>query len=338
MEAAVFAFQYSLPVICVDACTIKCPHVSAVLMTATFETTDGRLLTMCYGTAPSESNQSWSFFLLNLRQALQKYCHSLRSYDQVVFMSDRHKGILNGVSTHFPSSKHLYCIFHLLLNLSRRSMRKSLFFDAVEAINQRVFFLACSALPHTQELSSLMRIPEHWSRFAIYEDECKRYGVRTNNWAESQNNALMKQRSGPVLFVLLNAFKYTTEKVSECRTRALSYRENPTHRITPFAQDIYCSNKILSKDCILQDGVGEKWRVMEKSNLFEVDASNMDSVTCTCHRFFDEGIPCQHIILVLRHLRKENLAPSLIDHIYDKSLFELAFPDDLPFSPDDMDR
>ena len=148
----------------------------------------------------------------------------------------------------------------------------------------------------------------------------------------------MKQRSGPVLFVLLNAFKYTTEKVSECRTRALSYRENPTHRITPFAQDIYCSNKILSRDCILQDGVGEKWRVMEKSNLFEVDASNMDSVTCTCHRFFDEGIPCQHIILVLRHLRKENLAPSLIDHIYDKSLFELAFPDDLPFSPDDMDR
>ena len=122
VEAAVFAFQYSFPVICVDACTIKCPHVSAVLMTATFETTDGRLLTMCYGTAPSESNQSWSFFLLNLRQALQKYCHSLRSYDQVVFMSDRHKGILKGVSTHFPSSKHLYCIFHLLLNLSRRSI------------------------------------------------------------------------------------------------------------------------------------------------------------------------------------------------------------------------
>ena len=62
VAAAVRAFQYSFPVISLDACTIKCPHTCAELFTATFETTDGHLLTMCFGTAASENKESWSFF------------------------------------------------------------------------------------------------------------------------------------------------------------------------------------------------------------------------------------------------------------------------------------
>ena len=62
ISAAVTAYHYSIPVISVDACTIKCSHIRAVLMSATFQTTDGHLLSMCFGTAPSESNESWCFF------------------------------------------------------------------------------------------------------------------------------------------------------------------------------------------------------------------------------------------------------------------------------------
>ena len=84
-SAAVAAFQFSLPVICLDACTIKCPNMRAVLLTATFQTTEGHLLTMCFGTASGESIESWGF------KSSETNAHQL-NIGQSFFMSDRHKG------------------------------------------------------------------------------------------------------------------------------------------------------------------------------------------------------------------------------------------------------
>ena len=65
--------------------SIKCPHTQAVLFTATFQTTDEHLLTMCFGTVPRENKQSLSFFLLNLRQALLQYCSDVTDWRRLVF-------------------------------------------------------------------------------------------------------------------------------------------------------------------------------------------------------------------------------------------------------------
>ena len=161
---------------------------------------------MCFGTGPKETNESWGFFLLNLRQALQTFRLGI-DCSEIVFMSDRHPGIINGVKSIFPNSKHIYCTVHLERNLSIQEKKGISFWDAVEATNQQEFDKACEVHPCSDKLSHLMTLRKHWSRFAIRADGCKRYGVRTNNWAESQNNAMMKMRSGPILKVLLNCFK-----------------------------------------------------------------------------------------------------------------------------------
>ena len=134
ISAAVTAYHYSIPVISVDACTIKCSHIRAVLMSATFQTTDGHLLSMCFGTA-SESNESWCFFMMNLRQALTKYCTTMPSYRQIVFVSDRHKSIVKGVEAFFPESKHIYCVVHLKRNITSSGLESKFFWRAVEAIS-----------------------------------------------------------------------------------------------------------------------------------------------------------------------------------------------------------
>ena len=89
---AMRAFQYSIPVIFLDACTISSYHAGGVLLSATFATTEFNLLTMCVGTAERESVASWEFFLANLRHSLLKFCPELK-WDKLVFMSDRHLGI-----------------------------------------------------------------------------------------------------------------------------------------------------------------------------------------------------------------------------------------------------
>ena len=238
VSSAFTAFRYSIPVICLDGCTIKCQRVRAVLLTATFQTTEKRLLTMCFGTAPNETNESWGFFLLNLRQALQTFRLRI-DYTQIVFMSDRHPGIINGVRSIFPKSKHLYCTVHLERNLSAQEKQRISFWDAVEATTQQDFDDACGSHQCSKTLSQLKTLTKHWSRFAIRADGCRRYGVRTNNWAESQNNALMKIRSGSILKVLMNCFKYTTDKVALLRHMANNLQlstTNPEGQFTDFAE------------------------------------------------------------------------------------------------------
>jgi len=139
-SAAVHAFQFSFPVICLDACFTTCGSSSSVLLTATFKATNGRLLTMAAGTASKETAYSWCLFLVNLRQVLIKCC-SLANLDwnAVVFMSDRHSGLLSGISTHFPECKHLYCVIHLLRNLRGLLMEESSFWKAVQATTKQEF-------------------------------------------------------------------------------------------------------------------------------------------------------------------------------------------------------
>jgi len=69
---AVYAFKHSIPVISLDACITRFCGQKTVLFIATLQTTDKNCLAMCYATAHSESIQSWSFFLLNLRQVITR--------------------------------------------------------------------------------------------------------------------------------------------------------------------------------------------------------------------------------------------------------------------------
>jgi len=335
-SSAVSAFQFSLPVICLDACRIKCPNMKAVLLAATFQTTEGHLLSMCYGTAPGESIESWCFFLMNLRQVLRKDCPQI-DYRSIVFMSDRHNGIIKGVEQHFPESKHLFCVMHLLRNLYTSRMQIATFWEAVEATDEELFQKACRRLPSSKKLSQVMALAKHWSRYAVADDGCKRYGVRTNNWAESQNNALMHQRTGPILLVLLNCFKYTAFKIATYRNHALSFASKPQPWYTPFAETIYRSNLKLMKQCKITFSVGEQWHVQEHRKTFIVDTSDPSHMTCSCRRFWDEEIPCQHILSVLYSKNMVNQSINLISSIYSKTRFMLAFPDKLPFYPNEYE-
>jgi len=131
---------------------------------------------------------------VNLRQVLLKFCPGIE-WCRLVFMSDR-QGIIYGVQQHFAEAKHLYCVVHILRNIITKGMTVTKIWQVVEAISKDEFESSCSKLPPSSKLSSLMQ------PLCIQERGIRRYGMRTNNNAESMNNALTGQRSGPLLDVL----------------------------------------------------------------------------------------------------------------------------------------
>ena len=182
-----------------------------------------------------------------------------------------------------------------------------------------------------------MEEAEHRARFAIFESGCIRYAVRTNNWAESQNNAMEKVRSGPLLDVLINALRYTSLKVSAYRQAARKYQESGTNGFTNFGMIIFNSNFKFAMTCVVEERSSTEWRVREFNMIFIVKQSHQGAMSCSCHRFFDEGIPCQHIIKVFDFAGIPIRPVSLISPIYAINRFVQAFPDKLSFSPKESD-
>ena len=70
------------------------------MLTTTLATTDSKPLTMCVGTAENESKSSWEFFLIDLGHSLMNSIPESKQ-ENLVFMSDRHTGIIDGVEKWF---------------------------------------------------------------------------------------------------------------------------------------------------------------------------------------------------------------------------------------------
>ena len=352
VAAAMRAFQYSIPVICLDACTISSYHTRGVLLSATFATTEFNLLTMCVGTAEKESVASWDFFLANLRHSLLKFCPELK-WDKLVFMSDRHLGIISGVRKYFSGNHHLYCLVHLLRNVGCSNKVREYFWKAAEAKDEADFDDYFQELVNfTPKAKGLVDFKDRWSRFAI-STKCVRYGVRTNNWAEIQNNAVKFLRYGSVLNVLMKFFIYTSSKLGDYQKKAESLKKM---RATPQGSNFtnYATEVVLVRNIRSAKGdnifsyntAGNVWNVETifggKKRVYTVTLDGRNS-TCTCGRYSDEGIPCPHIIhSFYKHQspyppNNRELMEVFIDPIYSASRFLDAFPSEKIFVPSPMD-
>ena len=138
IAAAVKAIPYCIPVICLGACTIRSYHTRGVMLAATIATMEMKLLTFCVGTALKENIPTWDFFLANLRQVLTKFCPGL-DLSKLVFMSDRHEGIIQGIDNHFHDSHHLFCVVHLIRNMGLSKENRQYLWRTCESETEEEF-------------------------------------------------------------------------------------------------------------------------------------------------------------------------------------------------------
>ena len=332
VRVAVEAFQYSFPIIFLDSCFLKHPGPSTQLMSASFKTTENHLLPICFGTAPAESNLSWNFFLCNLRQVLTEFCPQIHDFRNIILMSDRNKGLLNAVPTQFPESLHHYCAMHLLGNI-KGNVKECYFWKAVDATDARILHHCCSNAG--LDMTSLKNIYKHWVLFGIIEDGRKRYKIRTNNGAESLNNAFKPYRSISPLNAMHQLHVYATRKFQEYCSLTRTSQRDPTWPFTQYAQTVYDSNRWMANNCKVVSSSSTEWKVQEFNHNFSVKLSSSGELSCSCLRYDDEEIPCQHILKVLSDTGRTVDLRKLIGPIHLWENYLHAFPEKPVFVPKD---
>lgn len=188
-------------------------HYAGILLTATSVDANGSLFPVAYAVIDAENDANWFWFLEHLRNVLQAetthiFCDADNSAesDELVFLSDRQKGLIEGVDRLFPHSPHAYCLRHLEDNMHKQFKHpdlKTLLWKAARATTETDFNKCLQDMrlidPDCVDWLLGTANPEHWADLYF---KGKRYGHLTSNIAEAFNAKLMAAREMPILAML----------------------------------------------------------------------------------------------------------------------------------------
>jgi len=171
-------------------------RVTGILLSATGIDALGKLFPLCFAVVDAKNDRNWQWFLETLysiiNRAAPEFIDSTNLETQLTFLSDRQKGLLEGVASIFPKSMHGYCIKHLERNFRKQFKHPtlgSLLWKAAKATTQEDYD---EAMTNMDDINPNARIwleqnapSEHWADIYF---KGKRYGCYTSNITESLNS------------------------------------------------------------------------------------------------------------------------------------------------------
>lgn len=201
-RASIEGFVHCRALLGLDGTHLKSKY-GGILLAATGVDARGQLFPLAFAVVGAENDNNWDWFLKNLRSIINANLPtSITTIDELTFLSDRQKGLLEGVGTWFPNSPHAYCLRHLVENFKKQYKHKdltSLVWEAARATTEEEFHNACNAMRaiNSNCVDWLLKAahPMHWA--TVYFPG-RRYGHLTSNIAESLNSWLLHARDLPI--------------------------------------------------------------------------------------------------------------------------------------------
>jgi len=213
----------------------------------------GKLFPLAFAVVDAENDANWRWFLENLHTVVERtapdFINPANVDNQLTFLSDRQKGLCEGVETLFPQSPHGFCILHLIRNFRikfKHPALKNLLWKAAKATTKEDYDEAIANMkgidPGSVICLQTHAPAEHWVE--IYFPG-KRYGHYTSNIAESLNSWLLQVRDLPIL-PMMEAIRHKMMELFEERR----HREKDTALIvSTIAEKIQSAKVIRARQC-----------------------------------------------------------------------------------------
>ena len=170
-SASAMGFIYCRPVLGLDGTHLKAKY-RGLLLGATAVDANGSLFPLASAVVGVENDENWIWFVRLLHEVIAEYAPALLAPQALTFISDRQKGLLDGVQLSFPNSPHGYCLRHLYENMYKEfkhPMLKALLFKAVRATTKDDFDKALEDIntlhPHALEWLLTHADPIHWAEY-----------------------------------------------------------------------------------------------------------------------------------------------------------------------------
>jgi MULE transposase domain/MuDR family transposase/SWIM zinc finger len=279
-----------------------------ILLAATGIDAEGSLYPVAYAVVSAENDENWAWFLTNLHDIVSDRCPTWLEVnnapeERLTFLSDRQKGLVEGVHDIFPNSAHGYCLKHLEANFKKKFTNKelhSLLWQAAAAFDEATFNIVMQNMrainPDAVKWLLDNAPPIHWA-------ECyfpgRRFGHLTSNIAESLNAWLLQARDLPILPML-----------EEIRHRLMDLFEKRRQLADKMPPMIPLAPSITKKMQHVMNTYSRRYRARRCDEyIYEIIPESTSSGRtyiidvqrrmCDCTRWQRLGYPCAHAIAVI---------------------------------------
>ncbi|WVZ66532.1 hypothetical protein U9M48_015737 [Paspalum notatum var. saurae] len=332
------AFQYCLPLLCIDG-TFLTGKYKGTILTAIGVDGNNQVLPVAFAFVENENADSWYWFLERVKTNV------VSSRSNVCLISDRHSGILdaieklkhgNGASPPlWPDVHSRWCMRHLATNFYDHFKNKDLqdLFKSLCSQNQQQKFNAIWKLldeltakhqAATSSASSSGRTAKSFSQWIqdkpkekwalLYDTNGRRYGIMTTNYAERYNMVMRSSRGIPLVgvveFILYGCAKYFRERYMSISADLSNASVLFGRTITKYMEtktdkaQIHNARLLGTRENRFEVSCRDRSRrgVRRERTVQETVIGNDGTAHCSCMKPTLLHLPCSHVLAACREL------------------------------------
>ncbi|CAM8892115.1 unnamed protein product [Rhodiola kirilowii] len=291
-QASIYGFIHACrPLLELDRAHLKGKYLGTIFCAAAIDADDA-LFPVAIGIVDQESDENWMWFVSELRKLLGVKTDVM---PRITILSERQKGVVEAVETHFPSAFHGFCLRYVSENFRdtfKNSKLVNIFWNAVYALTAADFENKVSEMVEVSQdvITWFTHVPPQLWAVAYFDGV--RYGHFTLGITEIIYNWALEGHELPIVQLMEHIRHQLTSWFDERRSMSMSWSSllvpSAEKRISEAIADAPCYQVLRANEV--------EFEVVstERTNIVDIR-----SRICSCRRWQLYGLPCAHAAAAL---------------------------------------
>ncbi|CAN6818013.1 unnamed protein product [Brassica oleracea] len=296
-HASIFGFLNACrPLLGLDRTYLKNKYLGTLLLATGFDG-DGALFPLAFGIVDEESDENWMWFLCELHNLLETNTENM---PRLTILSDRQKGIVEGVEQNFPTAFHGFCMRHLSESFRKEfnnTLLVNYLWEAAQALTVIEFEAKVLEVEEASQDAAywIRRIPPRLWATAYFEGQ--RFGHLTANIVESLNSWIAEASGLPIIQMMECIRRQLMTWFNERRETSMQW----TSILVPTAERRVAEALELARTYQVLRANEAEFEVISHEGNNIVDIRNR---CCLCRGWQLYGLPCAHAVAALLSCRQ----------------------------------
>lgn len=296
-QASIYGFLNACrPLLGLDRTFLKSKYLGTLLFATGFDG-DGALFPLAFGVVDEENDDNWMWFLSELHNLLEVNTENM---PRLTILSDRQKGIVDGVEANFPTAFHGFCMRHLSDSFRKEfnnTMLVNLLWEAAHALTVIEFEAKILEIEEISQDAAywIRRIPPRLWATAYFEGT--RFGHLTANIVESLNSWILEASGLPIIQMMECIRRQLMTWFNERRETSMQW----TSILVPSAERRVAEALERARTYQVLRANEAEFEVISHEGNNIVDIRNR---CCLCRGWQLYGLPCAHAVAALLSCRQ----------------------------------
>ncbi|XP_073154707.1 uncharacterized protein [Henckelia pumila] len=296
-QASIYGFLNACrPLLGLDRTFLKSKYLGTLLLATGFDG-DGGLFPLAFGVVDEENDDNWMWFLSELHSLLEVNTENM---PRLTILSDRQKGIVDGVEANFPTAFHGFCMRHLSESFRKEfnnTMLVNLLWEAAHVLTVNEFDTKILEIEEISQDAAfwIRRIPPRLWATSYFEGT--RFGHLTANIVESLNTWILEASGLPIIQMMECIRRQLMTWFNERREASMQW----TSILVPTAERRVAEALERARTYQVLRANEAEFEVISHEGTNIVDIRNR---CCLCRGWQLYGLPCAHAVAALLSCRQ----------------------------------